>query len=107
MSKVFPYRRCGNTTRRADQHIQTLFTEGWVTIIDHYPDRVKDELLFEIVRSRLVYEHNWSPQCTGFNKKDLTITISDNRWLVNKRIKRSYYSFQIFKWFFRIAINKY
>jgi len=50
-------RRSGATTRIIDNAIQTLFTEGKVTVVDPYPSEAAQENAFIRTVDRLRIEH--------------------------------------------------
>jgi hypothetical protein len=52
-----PGRATGQTTRMVDAAIQTLFTEGEVTVRDHVARRANHQMAYEKVVARLKLEH--------------------------------------------------
>ncbi len=53
-------RRCGNTTRLADDYIQRLFKGETVKLVDHYPSKIANNILSFIVINRLKTEHPYT-----------------------------------------------
>ena len=50
-------RKNGNTTRIIDEAVQTLFTKGEVTIVDHYGTEIASTNAFYRFLDRLEAEH--------------------------------------------------
>lgn len=73
LTPIYDKRRIGNSTRLADYYIQELFTQGFVTIKDHFPKRQADVLLFKKVRMRLEIEHS------GITNNNSRIEFDTNR----------------------------
>lgn len=65
-------RRCGNTTRLADNAIKILFEDSAVRIQDHFNLTSSNHRLFDIIHKRLVNEHHFVDLQT-VNKNRLVI----------------------------------
>lgn len=63
-------RNSGRTTRMADQLIQELFTNGEITVQDHYNQDSAHHYLLRVIVRRLEFEHlNTKFKVKGFNIK--------------------------------------
>ena len=53
------HRATGRTTRLVDEYIQKIYNNPceWIKIVDHYPSKQADKVVFDNVCGRLKYEH--------------------------------------------------
>lgn len=66
-------RKTGETTRRADAAIQTLFTKGEVVVKDHIDYDFQHNRTFDIVLRRLKEEHPWMKVTVERKERRITL----------------------------------